>query len=1075
MEEWLAAGSAANYAKLEVVRSLNIPVVVNLVFAGFDKNGNLGVSLSQEKLERWFEHLEAANPYARVPADDEGIESEYEFQRAAVRFRYSFNVVKVSPNVSSVLDTVLYRAMRPTDPLEVMPKLGPESSFSQVEADVMEEALESLAIELGLDDAFTLFVLNPRRDTHGKMYGYRSGFSRAEKAILFEDENFRTTYRYGSVVDADGATRGAAGALERQEEPKPDMPANDPLTALNQPQLQWHEMEEASERWIAKEDARIGEMDESARMAEQAAGAEGSVYRRAVKMLEAGGGEKREIDAVFADSTSDEAPLLGQKARLADDFDENCLVDNWVASDRLAWIDLTAGPFTWGPVAGGAGVRTHSTLPAVSEMVEEYYQPVDDTYEQPAGGTDEEGFQDFVNQIQAERDVVQMLFQRHCGGSKHQDKLARNIAKIKAKVKAAGDAHMKGTDGTPESPGESFAGRPDLCEEILARQMRLEAVLLKANAIQGGPDPTEGPPKPGDKLAAMQADLKASGGDEDNPIFTRGVLGADDVSFAIDRSLAHLAATISTTLRQLVTPVAAGNEPSGLLLDDGHNPEELFAERVAFHVFTITEHHITELDELSSAPGTKNRSLEPKLQDLKDELLHLALPSQEFSFSFATMALADDPALAVAYASSLRVHARAGQGGKVQDLLALDAAELVHQLQHRAEGSDVLRSPNSRTRTVPIFIFRIDSDMPVFLERPGGAPTVSVGLGGMVVAAESNHTNWQTPLSCNGQPVTADLRDATKPLLAATARVLGGILPRHIAPSADGRGTATSDWLWAVGDSPLVATSPCRAAFGQVDADIIHRNYLAQALHVSSETVNGAILRLNGGADGSTHTRDENAAAAFKVKWPELVEAYDDVEKVWLRALSRAGRMDLDAACGEIRAMKDASDDFADKVDVVVRHMTELRCSNEVGVVDHAAIDDAIADGPVTIADIEDDLMLQLTASGFEVKPVEMGGDEEEAVKEAETEMKAQRAAARKAEAGSGEISYPPVLVFSQTETSGSLAFVGAGGSWRSWLKKWLVILSEALALVGMCGGVWLLKERMAGGSGNFRNKPKFN
>ena len=46
--EWLDAGSAASYAQLEVVRSLNIPVVINLVmFAGFDKNGNLGGNLEQ--------------------------------------------------------------------------------------------------------------------------------------------------------------------------------------------------------------------------------------------------------------------------------------------------------------------------------------------------------------------------------------------------------------------------------------------------------------------------------------------------------------------------------------------------------------------------------------------------------------------------------------------------------------------------------------------------------------------------------------------------------------------------------------------------------------------------------------------------------------------------------------------------------------------------------------------------------------------------------------------------------------------------------------------------------------------
>jgi hypothetical protein len=933
VEEWLAAGSAASYAKLELVRSLNIPVVVNLVFAGFDKNGNLGVNLSQEKLERWFEHLEAANPYLRVPADDADSAKEYEFERAAVRFRYSFNVVKVSPNVSSVLDTVLYRAMRPTDPLEVLPQIGPEASFSQVEADVMEEALESLAIELGLEDAFTLFVLNPRRDSHGKMYGYRSGFSRAEKAILFADDNFRTTYHYGTVIDSDGAARGegvgVADALERKfaEELQPDPPANDPLTALNSPQLQWHEMEEASERWIAAQDARIGELDQAAEMAEQAAGAEGSVYRRAVKMLEAGSAEKREIDAVFADSTSDNGvspslvpdrstappsprtlllayvvqfesawrrpqpgrlfmcvcvrlgPLLGQRPRSPEDFDENCLVDNWVASDRLAWIDLTAGPFTWGPVSGGAGVRTHSTLPAVSEMVEEYYQSVDDTYEQPAGGTDEEGFQDFVNQIQAERDVVQMLYQRHCGSAakKKNDPAAEaRRAKMQAKVKSSHDRHMAAGKATPDAPKESFTGRPDLCEEIKARQTRLEAVLLKANAISLDPDPAEGPPKPAEKLAAMQDELKSSGGDEDNPIFTRGILGESDASFAIDRSLSHLAATISTTLRQLVTPVAAGREESVMLLrDEEYNPDDLFAERVAFHVFTITEHAISEPDVLRPRDddGTgkkKQRSLDPKLQALKEELMQLALPSQEFSFSFATMALADDQALAVAYASSLRVHARAGQGGDVQDVLALDAAELVYQLQHRAEGADVLRSPSSRTRTIPIFIFRIDSDMPVFLEYPGaaGTPTVSVGLGGMVLAAESNHTSWQTPLSCassclaaslcsqpfhrrcilsiishcccialcagNAKPVSVDLRDATKPLLGATAHVLGGALPRHVAPAADGG--ATSDWLWATGDSPLVATSPCRASFGQVDADVIHRNYLAQALHVSLTT-----------------------------------------------------------------------------------------------------------------------------------------------------------------------------------------------------------------------------------------------
>jgi hypothetical protein len=32
---------------------------------------------------------------------------------------------------------------------------------------------------------------------------------------------------------------------------------------------------------------------------------------------------------------------------------------------RWAFIDLTAGPFTWGPTVGGEGVRVEGSLPSV--------------------------------------------------------------------------------------------------------------------------------------------------------------------------------------------------------------------------------------------------------------------------------------------------------------------------------------------------------------------------------------------------------------------------------------------------------------------------------------------------------------------------------------------------------------------------------------------------------------------------------------------------------------------------------------------------------------------------------------
>lgn len=36
-----------------------------------------------------------------------------------------------------------------------------------------------------------------------------------------------------------------------------------------------------------------------------------------------------------------------------------------VLSFRWAFIDLTAGPFTWGPTVGGEGVRVERSLPSV--------------------------------------------------------------------------------------------------------------------------------------------------------------------------------------------------------------------------------------------------------------------------------------------------------------------------------------------------------------------------------------------------------------------------------------------------------------------------------------------------------------------------------------------------------------------------------------------------------------------------------------------------------------------------------------------------------------------------------------
>lgn len=55
-----------------------------------------------------------------------------------------------------------------------------------------------------------------------------------------------------------------------------------------------------------------------------------------------------------------------------------CLTDTWVSGERFAWVDLQAGPFAWGPAAGGDGYKS-----ALSGLT-----PVNKPLANPPGGPD---------------------------------------------------------------------------------------------------------------------------------------------------------------------------------------------------------------------------------------------------------------------------------------------------------------------------------------------------------------------------------------------------------------------------------------------------------------------------------------------------------------------------------------------------------------------------------------------------------------------------------------------------------------------------------------------------------------
>ena len=62
--------------------------------------------------------------------------------------------------------------------------------------------------------------------------------------------------------------------------------------------------------------------------------------------------------------------------------------------------------------------------------------------------------------------------------------------------------------------------------------------------------------------------------------------------------------------------------------------------------------------------------------------------------------------------------------------------------------------------------------------------------------------------------------------------------------------------------------------------------------------------------------------------WAGLLAKYDAVQQVWISALSKASRMELDGACGEIRSMLSKAKRFRAAVLSVLDDLTNIRCAH---------------------------------------------------------------------------------------------------------------------------------------------------
>ena len=73
-------------------------------------------------------------------------------------------------------------------------------------------------------------------------------------------------------------------------------------------------------------------------------------------------------------------------------------------TERFAWVDLAAGPFTWGPAVGGEGVRSYSSLP---DFTAAWQGPTEDLgLGAPGLEGDADGAGPSVAELEAERTLL---------------------------------------------------------------------------------------------------------------------------------------------------------------------------------------------------------------------------------------------------------------------------------------------------------------------------------------------------------------------------------------------------------------------------------------------------------------------------------------------------------------------------------------------------------------------------------------------------------------------------------------------------------------------------------------------
>ncbi|KAL7600951.1 hypothetical protein Lser_V15G23561 [Lactuca serriola] len=395
------AGNIANYLQILEVEHMYLPVPVNFIFIGFEGSGNQVFKLHTDELERWFTKIDHIFEHTRIPQDVDVLAPFYKNRVdrdhhhhhlplvSHLNYNFSVHAIQMGEKVNSIFEHAIAVLSRKDDVNHTR-----DERLWQVDVDMMDVLFTSLVEYLDLENAYNIFIMNPKRDAKRGKYGYRRGLSESEINFLKQDKSLQDKIlRAGSTTDNTLA-----------------------MDKIKRPLYEKHPMAKFS--WTITEETDTIEWYNSC--------------LNALNNVERQYQEKDVADIIqskviqLLNGKNEDMKLQWAKDLKSGDFSglhAECLTDTWIGKDRWAFIDLSAGPFSWGPAVGGEGVRTELSLPNVEKTIGAVAEITEEEAEDHLQDAIQEKFAAFgdkdhqaIDILLAEIDIYELFAFKHCWG-----------------------------------------------------------------------------------------------------------------------------------------------------------------------------------------------------------------------------------------------------------------------------------------------------------------------------------------------------------------------------------------------------------------------------------------------------------------------------------------------------------------------------------------------------------------------------------------------------------------------------------------------------------------------------------